>query len=138
MVSGRHVDLSSRTKRIEGPLARALLMDGAAPLAVGLVQQMSEWHTTGQLVDKHNRFDYLAGIKGKKTPMLVIASPDDQRCEPTQAKPAANALKHSDWWCLSEGWGHLDILAGADAARSIYPRLTEWLKKGREACWTTP
>ena len=137
MVGSRHVDLSTRTKRIEGPIARALLMDGGAPLALGLLRQMSEWHSTGQLVDKHNRFDYLEGLKGRKTPTLVIGSPDDQRCEPAHAEPAAEALEHSDWWCLNEGWGHLDLLAGADAARTIFPRLTEWLEKDREACWTT-
>lgn len=137
MVGSSHVDLSGRTKRIEGPMARALLMDGGAPLALGLLQQMAEWHTTGHLVDRSNRFDYLAGMTGTKTPTLVIASPDDHRCTPSQAEPVVQSLTHSDWWCLKDGWGHLDLLAGADAARAIYPRLTEWIEKDREACWTT-
>ena len=136
-VGSRHIDLSSRTQRIEGPIARALLMDGGAPLALGLVHQMAEWHATGNLVDGSNRFDYLAGIQGRKTPTLVIASPDDRRCRPEQAKPAADALTDSEWWCLDPGWGHLDLLAGADATRTIFPRLTEWLCNSREACWTT-
>ena len=137
MVGSRHADLSARTQRIEGPLARALLLDGGAPLAVGLIQQMAEWHATGHLVDGGNRFDYLAGVRGRKTPTLVIASPDDHRCQPSQAAPAAEALERSEWWCLDNGWGHLDLLAGADAKRTIYPRLAQWLNTGREACWTT-
>jgi predicted alpha/beta hydrolase len=137
MVGGRHTDIADRTQRIEGPMARALLLDGAAPLALGLLQQMAQWHATGQLVDRHNRFDYLAGLSGRETPVLVIGSPDDQRCQPHQAEPAAEALTHSDWWCLDEGWGHLDLIAGADAARTVFPRITDWIEMHRGACWTT-
>ena len=136
MASSKNLDMAPITRRIEGPMARSLILEGTEPVTLGLIQQMSRWHDTGQLVSKDNHFDYLEGVQGRRCPVLVIGSSGDQQCQIEQARPLIDALPQSEWWALDEGWGHLDLIAGADADRVVFPRISEWLEKSREACWT--
>lgn len=138
-VASRPADLARLTVRTEGPKARGILLECTTDLALGMAQQISRWHEVGRLVDRTNRFDYLDGLTGKKTPVLVIGSGGDAICSASSTKPIADALNNgrSEWWQLDDGWGHLDAIVGADAPTNVFPKLIQWLEKHRAECWTT-
>ncbi len=137
-VASRSTDLNSIGVRIEGPHARSILMECGNDLALGLAQQIARWHEVGHLVDRHNRFDYLAGLASVTTPILAIASSGDGICPPESSRPivGATACKENEWWELGPSWGHLDFIAGPDAARTVYPRILSWMDRTRTNCWT--
>ena len=137
-VASRPSDLASLTLRMEGPMARALLTEAADDMSAGLIQQLATWHEHGQLTDRSNRFDYLEGLGGRKAHLLVVGSPSDNLCSLTAAKPAFERLApgFGEWLELDGGWGHLDLIAGADARRTIFPRLSGWLEQQHKRCWT--
>ena len=119
---------------------RSLMLEGTQDLGIGLVQQMSKWTEVGHLCDRHNRFDYTAGLKGRKVHLLAIATSDDPTCPLAAAKPAVSNLAdgYGEWWPLEAGWGHLDPIAGADAPRVIFPKISSWLDMHRKRCWERP
>jgi predicted alpha/beta hydrolase len=135
--ASRPQDLVVLSRRIEGPMMRSLMLEGTQDLGIGLVQQMSKWTEVGHLCDRDNRFDYTAGIKNRKVNLLAIASPDDPTCPLPAAKAAINALAdgYGEWLPLEAGWGHLDPIAGADAPRVIFPKISTWLDIHRKHCW---
>ena len=137
-VASRTSDLSPYTLRVEGPVARGLLMDTTTDIALGLIHQLNQWHQHGHLTDTTDRFDYLEGLAGSRAALLVVASPTDTFCSPEAARPVFEKLASGSgkWLCLPEGWGHLDLIAGADASRVLFPQLGDWLQKHDERCWT--
>ena len=130
-------DLARVSLRMEGPMARSLLVNCSEDLAVGLVKQVARWHEVGHLVDRSNRFDYLGGIEGNRTPLLCLAAENDAVCPPAATRPIVDALADGagEWWTLEGGWGHLDPIAGADAPRVVFPRLSKWLIGHSNRCW---
>lgn len=136
-LTAQPADLARLSLRMEGPLARSLLINCSEDLAVGLVKQVARWYEVGHLVDRSNRFDYLGGIEGNRTPLLCIAAENDETCPPAASRPIVDALAEGagEWWALEGGWGHLDPVAGADAPRVVFPRLSTWLAGHRNRCW---
>ncbi len=136
-LTARPGDLARRTLRMEGPMARSLLINCSEDLAVGLVKQVSRWHEVGHMVDRNNRFDYLGGIQGNRTPLLCLAAEDDEVCPPADTRPIVDALADGagEWRTLEGGWGHLDPVAGADAPRVVFPHLSTWLAGHHNRCW---
>jgi predicted alpha/beta hydrolase len=136
--ASRPADLVHVTRRIEGPIARSLLIDGTENLPIGLIKQIARWHEVGSLVNRNNRFDYTAALEGRSVHLMSIAAPDDPFCSPKQAHTAVKALApgFGESWTLDRGWSHLDPIAGADAARIVHPRIAEWLQQHHDRCWT--
>jgi predicted alpha/beta hydrolase len=137
-VASRPRDLAHLTRRIEGPVARSLLLDGTENLPIGLIQQVAQWHEVGSLVNRNNRFDYTAALHGRRVHLLSVAAPEDPFCTPKQAHTVVDKLADGfgESWTLDKGWGHLDPIAGADAARVVHPRIGDWLEQHRDRCWT--
>ena len=138
--ASRPQDLVVLSRRIEGPMMRSLMIEGTQDLGIGLVQQMAKWTEVGHLCNRDNRFDYTAGLHGRKVHLLAIAAPDDPMCPLPAAKAAIDQLAegHGEWWPLEAGWGHLDPIAGADAPRVIFPKVSSWLDIHRNRCWARP
>jgi predicted alpha/beta hydrolase len=136
-VASHPADLAHLSSRIEGPMARSMLLEATTDLSVGLIKQMAGWHTSGQLTDRENRFDYLEGIRGRDTPIMVMASATDILCDLDAARPVVDLMADgaAQWVELPRGWGHLDLIAGADADRVVFPNILAWLNQRRDCCW---
>ena len=126
------------TRRIEGPLARTILIDGTEELAIGLMQQIALWHERGSLTTHDDRFDYTAALTDRKVHLFSIAAPDDSFCPPDHSHQAVKNLADGfgESWTLDHGWSHLDPIAGADAQRTVFPRIQRWLSKYNDRCWS--
>ena len=138
-VAARPLDVVSLGRRTAGPRARGLMMDCGTDLAMGLAQQIALWHEVGHLVDRDNRFDYVAGLKGLATPVMTVVASGDPVCPPSAATPVHESLGHPNGGLIELGsdWSHLDLIAGADAAGRLFPRIIEWLESFRSDCWTS-
>ena len=114
-------------------------MECGTDIAVGLTQQIATWHEIGQLVSRDNRFDYLEGLRGIDTPLLVVGAAGDRFCRPeaTEVIVSQQGATNRTFRRLDGNWGHLDLIAGDDANASLFPHLLEWLDKYRSECWTS-
>lgn len=117
---------------LPGEVARGLLLHGTEDLPGGLLAQVLLWQELGHLSDRSGRFDYTAALRGLKAPLLVVASPSDPLCRPSQAD--IPGLEH-ERVLLPEGWGHLDALLSAEAKDNVYPRVVGFLDQHRARCW---
>ena len=138
-VASRPMDVAPLSRRLAGPRARGLMMDCGTDIAMGLAQQVALWHEVGHLVDRDNRFDYVAGLAGLDTPMMTVAASGDPMCSPAAAKPVHHSLIHPDRALIELGhdWSHLDLIAGSDAATQLFPQIIAWLESFRSHCWTS-
>lgn len=138
-VSSKAPDLSSFGLRLSGPKGRGIMMGCGADIAMGLTQQIATWHEVGQLVSRDNRFDYLEGLHGIDSPLLVVGAAGDRFCQPDATELIANqaGAKNRTFWTLDSTWGHLDLIAGDDASVSLFPKLIDWLDEYRAKCWTS-
>ena len=114
-------------------------MGCGSDIAMGLTQQIATWHEVGQLVSRDNRFDYLEGLRGIETPLMVVGAAGDRFCNPEATKAIANPPNevHRTFLGLDGTWGHLDLIAGDDATVSLFPKLIDWLNEYRRLCWTS-
>ena len=114
-------------------------MECGTDIAMGLTQQIASWHDIGQLVSRDNRFDYLEGLHGIDTPLLVVGAEGDRFCRPEATAAIVNqpGANHRTFWKLDGNWGHLDLIAGDDANVALFPHLIEWLNEYRAECWTS-
>jgi len=138
-VSSRAPDLSAFGLRLSGPKGRGIIMGCGSDIAMGLTQQIANWHHIGQLVSRDNRFDYLEGLHGIETPLMVVGAAGDRFCSTEATKPIASQsnAKNRTFWSLDSTWGHLDLIAGDDATRTLFPKLIDWLNEYRALCWTS-
>ncbi len=137
MAASRPSHLVPVTRRIEGPIARGLMSEGIEDLAVGVLQQVAKWHEVGSLVSFDNRFDYSAAMCGKRVPIFTIAATNDPLCQPADAHAIIDSIAKGfgKRLTLPAGWAHLDPVAGADAARVVFPQIGAWTKQHNERCW---
>ncbi len=122
---------------LDGPTGRGLLLHAGEDLPVGLVRQVARWFSAGTLCDRGDRLDYLAALRGTRTPLMAVAASGDSICSPAQARPALDGLdpERSRWLCLGESWGHLDPVLGRQADAEVTPALLAWLEQWRRRCW---
>ena len=137
MAASRPAHLVPITRRIEGPLARGLMTEGVEDLAIGVLRQVAAWHEVGSLVSHDNRFDYVEALAGRNVPLFTIAAPDDPLCQPEHAHAILETIAEGvgKKLTLPDGWAHLDPLAGADAARVVFPQIASWTHEHNLRCW---
>lgn len=134
--SGSTGSLGALAADTSGPDLRGLMLDGMADVHSGLVRQMSRWVANGWMCDRHDRFDYTAGLKGLRLPMMILSAGGDPLCPPAAARPVAEVLDARDlsWEELPGDWGHLDVLVGRRASTEVFPVILDWLEAHRAAC----
>jgi predicted alpha/beta hydrolase len=119
-----------------GPEIRALLHHGTEDLGTALLAQVGRWHSTGRLVDRHNRIDWLESVTGLDLPLLVVASAGDVHCPPEAASAVLERLAGPDLRLkvLEEGYAHLDLL-DASAQAAFAADTAGWLQAFRRKAW---
>lgn len=134
--SGSTGSLGSLAADTSGPDLRGLMLDGMGDVHAGLVRQMSRWLTSGWMSDRHDRFDYTAGMKGQRLPMMLLSAGGDRLCPPAAVRPVAEVMDGPDlrWVELPDDWSHLDVLVGRRAAQVVHPLILDWLEQHRSAC----
>jgi len=86
---------------------------------------MFEWASQkkfgGRESDASERFEAL------KLPLLVIAGTNDDLAPPDSVRPAFTRSRSPDKTYRALPLGHIDLLVGRDAPRTMWPMLSDWL-----------
>lgn len=62
-------------------------------------------------------------------PLLVIAGTEDQLAPPQSVRPAYEASKSKDKTYRAWPLGHLDLIMGREATRTVWPLIRDWLER---------
>ena len=125
--------------RTGGDIIRGLLLHGTENLPCGLLAQALLWQERGFLCDRSGREEFLLGLAGLETPLLVVAAGGDSTCSPPDVQCALEPLKGpTDLLLLDRSWGHLDPLLAPSAGEIVASRVARWLDLHRRAAWSDP
>ncbi|UJR79070.1 alpha/beta hydrolase [Sandaracinus amylolyticus] len=73
--------------------------------------------------------DYSAAFEMLDRPLLVIAGTEDQLAPPESVKPAYEGSKSHDKTYRAWPLGHLDLVMGREATRTVWPMVRDWLAR---------
>ena len=77
--------------------------------------------------------DYSAAFEILDRPLLVIAGTEDMVAPPESVKPAYDRSRSSDKTYRAFPFGHIDIVVGKEATRTVWPLIGSWLARRAEA-----
>ena len=75
--------------------------------------------------------DYSVAFEMLDRPLLVIAGTEDQLAPPDSVRPAYEASKSRDKTYRAWPLGHLDLIMGREATRTVWPLVRDWLEQRR-------
>ena len=84
------------------------------------------WKSLDGMVDYSTSFEML------DRPLLVIAGTEDGLAPPDSVKPAYDASRSSDKTYRAFPFGHIDIVMGREATRTVWPLVRDWLDRHDE------
>ena len=73
--------------------------------------------------------DYSMAFEMLDRPLLVIAGTEDQLAPPESVRPAFVGSKSSDKTYRAWPLGHLDLVMGREATRTVWPMVKEWIAR---------
>lgn len=73
------------------------------------------------------RREWAREFEATDVPLLVIAGEEDDLAPAVSVRPAFTASRSSDKSYLSFAAGHIDLLIGRDAPKTVWPTLDRWL-----------
>lgn len=73
--------------------------------------------------------DYSMAFEMLDRPLLVIAGTEDQLAPPESVRPAYEASKSRDKTYRAWPLGHLDLIMGREATRTVWPLIKDWLAR---------
>ena len=82
--------------------------------------------------DYENPFtpERLASLKNSQVPVIAFSSTNIAADWPSQVQESANSTGTKDvTFTKLDGTGHLDVLAGNDAEKSVFARITDWVRQ---------
>lgn len=71
--------------------------------------------------------DYSAAFEMLDRPLLVVAGTEDQLAPPDSVRPAFDRSKAKDKTYRAWPFGHLDLIMGREATRTVWPLVRGWL-----------
>ena len=120
---------------VPGARWRGALHFGSADCPTELLHQLGTWLREGSLTDRTGLFDYREGLQAATGPLLVVVSEGDTVCPPWAGRSAAASWGGPADVLQVERGGHVDLLIGEDASRSVFEPLVAWLDERRRLAW---
>ena len=81
------------------------------------------WKSLDGMIDYGTAFEML------DRPLLVIAGTEDQLAPPQSVRPAYEASRSTDKTYRAWPLGHLDLVMGREATRTVWPEIRDWLAR---------
>ena len=128
------VPLLDGTEQQPGPRRRGALAFAVDDVPVGFARRMLAWLREGR-VELVPHVDLLASLAPARAPLLVMVGSAD-----AVALPAGGRLLAAAWGGPAvtravEGFGHADLLLGAEVAERVHAPLLAWLEALRPRVW---
>jgi len=115
---------------ISGEVFRRFLVNAAENFGTNELLQFGDWleHDAFRSIDQ--RRDYREAMRTITVPCLTIAGNKDRLAPPPSVKDAHELLGSTDkkFVIARAHVGHLDLLLGKQAAKDVYPLVSEWLE----------
>lgn len=92
---------------------------------VGELRSMFEWARAKRFGGKER--DYVERFEAMDLPLLVVAGDNDDLAPPASVRPAFDRSRAKDKTYRSMPLGHIDLLVGRDAPRSVWPLVSSWI-----------
>ena len=73
--------------------------------------------------------DYSTAFEMLDRPLLVIAGTEDNLAPPESVKPGYELSRSSDKTYRAWPFGHIDIVMGREATRTVWPTVRDWLDR---------
>lgn len=115
-----------------GPALRGRLCHASGDLHAGALRQMGRWLNLGYLSDATGAIEVVSALK--PAPALVVEGDQDRLCPRGASGPAVEALQ-AHLLELQGGWGHWDLLLGANAPAAVFSHILQFLEVYRRRCW---
>ena len=123
-----------RKENMEPHMIRAAIAHISADVSGGVVRQLARWVETGAF-DGDDGFDYRAGMKAIRAPVLALAGVCDFIAPPSSVHLAGSLVSgHSELVTVgratgfSDDYGHGDLVLGRRAPDEVFPRIAEFLE----------
>lgn len=128
----------ANAENMEPQVVRQAIANVTADILGGVARQFQRWISTGRL-DGEDGFDYRAGLKDVKVPVLLMAGIKDLLAPPKTVEPARALLGGPVEYVLlarshgfSADYGHGDLTLGRSAPDEVFPRVAEFLERHAE------
>ena len=73
--------------------------------------------------------DYSSAFEILDTPLLVVAGTEDGLAPPASVRPAYDRSGASDKAYRAFPFGHIDLVVGKEATRTVWPLIRNWLSR---------
>jgi pimeloyl-ACP methyl ester carboxylesterase len=113
---------------LEPRVVRQAIYNVSADVSSGVAAQFARWVRTGRF-DADDGFDYFAGLKHVRQPVLLIAGSHDKLATPAGVLRARDVLAGPVETFVAQGYGHGDLTVGKNAPEEIYPRVAAFLER---------
>ena len=128
----------ANAENMEPLVIRQAIANVTSDLLGGVARQFYRWISTGRL-DGEDGFDYRAGLKNVRTPVLLMAGIKDGLAPPATVTPTIELLGGPVEYVLlsrsqgfSADYGHGDLTLGRNAPAEVFPRVAEFLERHAE------
>jgi pimeloyl-ACP methyl ester carboxylesterase len=86
----------------------------------------------GVLAGRHGRTDYRTAFEHLNRPLLVIAGTNDHLAPAESVRPAFEGSRSKDKTYRAFPMGHVDIIVGREAPKTVWPTVSSWLSRRSE------
>lgn len=120
---------------IEPELLRCYVSTAFDRTSGAILAQMGHWAASGRFCDASGRIDYAQAWAASGIPVLVIAGNRDRLAHPDlDVRPAYDCASAQDrsFRCFGPDpldYGHVDLIAGDAAPRTVWPCIAGWLEE---------
>ncbi len=83
----------------------------------------------GKLLSRDGRADYGMAFEHLDRPLLVVAGTHDTLAPPASVRPAYEASRARDKLYRAFPLGHIDLIVGREAPRTVWPLIQTWLAR---------
>ena len=128
----------ANAENMEPHVIRQAIANVSADVLGGVARQFHRWITSGKL-DGEDGFDYRAGFKRVKVPVLAMAGLKDLLAPPATVSPVTQHFSGPVEYVLlskaqgfSADYGHGDLTLGRNAPDEVFPRVAAFLEQHAE------
>jgi len=122
-------------ENVEREYVRRLMFRAIQNVPRGVLLQFRDWVMHDTFRSREGDIDFRARLRATKTPVLVVAAPNDRLARVDAVTRALPLLTRPEYLLASvnEGfradYGHIDVIFGREAHDDVFPRLLAFLAR---------
>jgi len=119
---------------VEGARLRGALAYASEDLPAGMLAELARWFAVGR-VELVPGQELEAACRAARAPLHVVRGREDAVCAEASLSAAREGWGGAVHLTEVDGYGHVDLVLGAQAAEDVFAPCLAWLEPLRHACW---